>query len=145
VKAAIDNGGISHAARTLGVMLMLVWTCASALAQAPNEAAIRDAITRQLEAMRRGDGNAAFAIASPGIQGVFKDPASFMGMVARAYPQIHRSRGHRFLKLEAADGKLIQRVVIESEAGTVIAKYEMVEIDGVWRINGVALEKTDGA
>jgi hypothetical protein len=68
-----------------------------------------------------------------------------MAMVEKSYPQVYRSRGHRFLKLDSVDGRLIQRVMIESEKGMVVARYEMVEIDGTWRINGCALEKTDGA
>jgi hypothetical protein len=120
--------------------------CAPAvLAEAPNETGIRAAITAQLEAMNRGDAAAAFAIASPAIQKHFGDAPTFMAMVEKSYPQIYRSRGHRFLKLDTIDGRLIQRVMIESEKGMVVARYEMVEIDGAWRINGCALEKTDGA
>jgi len=128
----------------LGVVL-LAWAPA-AMAQAPNESAIREVITRQLEAMRRGDGVAAFAIASPAIQGMFGDDAErFMGMVERSFPQVFRSRSHRFLKLENTDGKLMQGVLIESDSGTAVARYEMVVIDGIWRINGCFLDKADGA
>ncbi len=114
-------------------------------AQTPQETAIRDVITRQLEALRRGDAHAAFAVASPAIQSLFGSPAKFMSMVEQGYPQIYRSRSHRFLKLETIEGKPVQRVLIESAAGTVVARYEMAELAGTWRINGVAIEKTDGA
>lgn len=130
--------------RILSIAILLA-AVPAALAQAPRENAIRETITRQLEAMKRDDGAAAFAIASPAIQAMFGDAANFMSMVARAYPQVHRSRSHRFLKLDAVDGKLVQRVLIESDAGTVVARYEMVEIDSVWRINGCAIEKQEGA
>jgi hypothetical protein len=49
------------------------------------------------------------------------------------------------LKLDTSDGRLIQRVLVESEAGTVVARYEMVEIDGAWRINGCTIEQGEGA
>ena len=102
-------------------------------------------IARQLDAMNRGDHAAAFAIASPTIQTMFGDAPNFMRMVELGYPQVFRSRSHRFLRLDTTDGQLIQRVLIESDAGTVVARYEMVEIDGVWRINGCSIEKPEGA
>jgi hypothetical protein len=126
--------------------LALLLACAGPVAaQTEQEAAIRDVITRQLEALRRGDAHAAFAVASPAIQAMFGDAAKFMGMVERGYPQIWRSRSHRFLRLETIDGKPVQRVLIESAAGTIVARYEMAELAGTWRINGVSVEKSDGA
>lgn len=124
--------------------LVLAWL-AAAFAQTAPELAIREVITRQLDAMNRDDHAAAFAIASPSIQQMFGDAPTFMGMVARGYPQVHHSRGHRFLKLEAIAGALIQRVLVESDAGTVVARYEMIEIDGAWRINGCSIEAAEGA
>ena len=114
-------------------------------AQSAIDTAIRDVIGGQLEAMNRGDGVAAFAFASPGIQAIFGDAQAFMRMVERGYPQIYRSRQHRFLQLDSTGGERIQRVLIESDAGTIIARYEMVEIDGIWRINGCTIEATAGA
>ena len=124
------------------VLSAWIW---AAVAQAPAEQAIHDVIARQLEAMQRDDHAAAFAFASPAIQAMFGDAATFMRMVAQGFPQVHRSRSHRFLKLEIVDDKLIQRVLIESDTGTVVAQYEMVEVDGAWRINGCRLEKAEGA
>jgi len=128
---------------TLAAILLLAST-ATAIAQSPQETAIRGVIARQLQAMQRGDGMAAFALASPAIQWLFGDAANFMRMVELGYPQVYRSRGHRFLQLDTSQGRLIQRVLIESDAGTVVARYEMVEVDGAWRINGCSLEPTEG-
>lgn len=134
-----------HRLRLLCIVLLLL-PASAALAQSAQENAIRSTITRQLEAMNRGDRLAAFAIASPAIQSMFGDAPSFMRMVEQGYPQVYRSRTHRFLRLETADdGRLIQRVLIESDAGVVVARYEMVEIDGAWRINGCTLEAAQGA
>jgi Domain of unknown function (DUF4864) len=108
-------------------------------AQAPDEAKIPEVITRQLDAMHRDDAAAAFAIASPAIQSIFQDAPTFMRMVQLGFPQLYRSRNHRFLKLDTSDGRLIERVLIESDVGTVVARYELVEIDGLWRINGCIL------
>jgi len=132
-------------AETLAAVVLLAIASTTALAQSPQETAIRGVIARQLEAMNRGDGVAAFALASPAIQSIFGDAANFLRMVERGYPQVYRSRSHRFLKLDSTQGRLIQRVLIESDTGTVLARYEMVEIDGVWRINGCSIEQTEGA
>lgn len=131
--------------RLFGLLLLLAWAPA-ALAQLPDEARIRDTITRQLNAMNRGDEAAAFAIASPMIQGMFLDAPTFMRMVQQGFPQVYRSRGHQYLKLVSTDdGRLVQRVLIEHDGGSVVARYEMVEIDGVWRINGCSLETAQDA
>jgi hypothetical protein len=130
-------------AKMLAAVVLLAMASA-AIAQSPQEAAIRGVIGQQLEAMNRGNGVAAFALASPAIQSAFGDAANFMRMVERGYPQVYRSRGHRFLKLDTSDGRLIQGVLIESDAGTVVARYEMVEVDGEWRINGCTIEQTEG-
>jgi len=125
--------------------IVLLAIASTAIAQSPQETAIRGVIARQLEAMNRGDGVTAFALASPAIQSIFGDAVNFMRMVERAYPHVYRSRSHRFLKLDSSQGRLTQRVLIESGAGTVVARYEMVEIDGGWRINGCSIEQTEGA
>jgi hypothetical protein len=130
--------------QTLAVMLLLA-PAATAIAQSPQETAIRGVIARQLQAMQRGDAMAAFALASPAIQWLFGDATNFMRMVELGYPQVYRSRAHRFLQLDTSQGRLIQRVLVESDAGTVVARYEMVEVDGAWRINGCSLEPTEGA
>jgi hypothetical protein len=82
-------------------------------AQAPDEAKIPEVITRQLDAMHRDDAAAAFAIASPAIQSIFQDAPTCMRMVQLGFPQLYRSRNHRFLKLDTSDGRLIERVLIE--------------------------------
>ena len=110
-------------------------------AQTTDDIALQAAITRQLEALNRDDTAQAFAIASPMIQRMFQDAPTFMRMVREGFPQVYRSRSHKFLRLENSDGQLIQRVLIESAAGTVVARYEMVVIDGIWRINGCSIEK----
>lgn len=130
----------------------LLWSALAVIVTAPVHAdtarssAIEAAIARQLDAFRRDDGAAAFAVASPAIQAMFRDHANFLRMVAEAYPQVHRAEAHRLLRLEAgADGRLVQRVLLSGPRGTVVALYEMVEIDGVWRINGCTIERGSDA
>ena len=114
-------------------------------AQTSPETAIRATISAQLDAMNKRDDAAAFAIASPMIQQMFGTASTFMTMVERSYPQVFKSRGVRFLNLTTVDGQLTQRVVIDSDAGTVIGNYQMIEVDNVWRINGCQFEKRDDA
>lgn len=113
-----------------------------ALADGSREAAIRNAISGQVEAFRRDDAAGAFALASPTIQEMFGSAANFLAMVRQGYPQVYRPRELRFGKLEFFDGRLQQRVLVTGPDGAIVtAVYEMVEIDGRWRINGCVLLK----
>ena len=108
------------------------------------EDAFRSIITRQLEAFKRDDGREAFSFASPTIQGMFGTAENFMAMVERGYPPIFRARAYEFLNTVEVDGKTYQRVRITGADGdTVVAQYEMVEIDGAWRINGCFLTRPE--
>jgi len=125
----------------LVALALIVLAARPALSGHAHETEIQDAIVRQLEAFRRGDGPAAFAVASPKIQELFGNPATFMETVQRSYPEIFRSRSHRFLNLSDDDGRIEQRVLILGGDASVIARYEMVEVDGQWRINGVWIDQ----
>ena len=126
--------------------LLALFTMAPiAVAEEASEAAIHDVITRQLNAIKKDDASEAFAIASPDIQTIFGTSATFMSMVQRGFPQIYRSVGHRFLNIDTSTGKLKQRVLIESAHSSVVVQYDMIEIDGHWRIDGCVIEKVDEA
>ena len=108
---------------------------------AADRGAIVAVISRQIDAFRRDDGAAAFAFASPSIQGMFGTPENFMDMVRRSYRPVYRPRDVRFEELLARDGQLVQRVLlIGPESEVVVALYEMQrQPDGEWRINGCFL------
>ena len=129
------------------VCLVLATSATGPFAQgtAGGAAAIDAVISRQLEALNKGDGEAAFAIASPSIQSIFQTPQNFIGMVERGFPELRHASGHRLLKLETVEGAVVARVLVESPSGNVIARYEMIEIDGSWRINGCSLEARQDA
>jgi Domain of unknown function (DUF4864) len=135
--------------RFAALILSLALAATAVTAQstpATPDAAIATVITRQLEAFKANDGAGAFAHASPFIQGMFNDANTFSRMVQQGYPQIYRSRTVKFLKLGMIDGRLVQTVLIEGTDGTsVTAAYEMLEVDGVWRVNGVSLIKGEDA
>ena len=130
-----------HLVRALGFCIFVGFaTFALARTDPVAETKIQAVISQQLDALDKNDSSAAFAIASPKIQTLFQTAEFFIDMVERGYPQLRHSRGHRFLKLDWVDGVLIARVLVDSDSGSVIARYEMIEIDGVWRINGCSLE-----
>ena len=134
--------------RNLGrlfLALTLLFRASSAFAETPEETKVHAVITQQLEALRRGDSESAFARASPTIQGIFQNAQNFSRMVETGFPQIYKSRTHRFLKLEGNNGTYTQRVLIESDGGTVVVRYEIIEIDGASRINGCVIEASQGA
>ncbi len=125
--------------------LLILNVAPAASAEEAREAAIREVVTRQLDAIKKDDATAAYAIASPDIQMMFGNSAAFMSMVQLGFPQIYRSIGHKFLNIDKSSGSVMQRVLIEGEKGSVIVRYEMIEIDGNWRINGCMIEKVDEA
>ena len=131
--------------------LAVMWTALLAepirpTAAEPPNPAIQTVISRQLEAFKKDDARAAFAIASPMIQGMFGDATTFMTMVERGFQTIWRSQRHQFLNLDVIEGRFVQRVLIDGRDGmTVVARYEMVEIDGQWRINSCTIEKGENA
>ena len=117
-----------------------------AAAQTPRETEIQDVISAQVEAFRRDDAALAYSFASPDIQELLRDPATFLAMVRRAYPEVYRPQSLRFLRIEESDGRVLQHVLVQGPDGSIVtAVYEMVEIDGRWRINGCTLVKGSDA
>ena len=128
------------------VLVVVVLASPVAAMAGEREDAFRSIITGQLEAFRRDDGREAFSFASPTIQGMFGSSENFMAMVERGYPQDFRARAYEFLNTLEVDGKTYQRVRITGADGdSVVAQYEMVEIDGAWRINGCFLTRPEEA
>jgi hypothetical protein len=112
---------------------------------AADRAAIAGVITRQIDAFRHDDANAAFGFASPMIQGMFGDPAHFLAMVQRGYPPVYRPRSVHIGALVMQDGRIVQRVeLVGPDGGRDLALYTMErEPDGSWRIDGCQLTKAD--
>lgn len=131
--------------RVLAILaLLLSLTSAHAQDVGPaDRAAIRGVITRQLDAFRRDDGPAAFAFASPGIQGQFGDPDRFLDIVRRAYPSVHRPRAVEFTDLLTADGVVQQVELVGPNGEAELALYTMERDEaGRWRIAGCTLVRS---
>ncbi len=106
---------------------------------------IQNVIVSQLDAFGDNDLNAAFAHASPTIQSKFQTPEIFGQMVRQGYPMIWRSLSYEMRDLLESERGLVQPVLFQDRVGRLFeAYYEMLEIDGVWRINGVYLREVPG-
>jgi hypothetical protein len=148
-QAMSDRKG-GQAMRRLAALAVLVIAlrAAAVVAETPalasrDRAAIRGVIEAQLEAFRADDGARAFSFASPGIQGLFHDPDTFMRMVREGYQPVYRPRAVEFRDLVPLEGRWTQRVLFVGPDGVpVIARYPMQrQPDGSWRIDGCVLER----
>lgn len=123
----------------LGLVLVVGLWSAAPVAQAQN-ADIEATISAQLEAFKVDDFDQAFTYASPTIQGLFRTPENFGNMVRGGYPMVWRPSEVTYLELKETAGFLFQRVMITDAEGAVhLLEYQMVEMDGAWKINGVRL------
>lgn len=102
-------------------------------------------IRAQIEAFQADDFVSAFSFASPTIQQVFRSPETFGAMVKNGYPMVWRPTEVRFLDLRDVAGQLWQRVMITDAKGDVhVLDYQMVNLEGAWKINAVQLLKAPG-
>jgi len=131
-----------------GLMIagLLIGLAATASAQADlsdgDRAAIRQVIQAQVDAFRRDDGDAAFGLASPAIQGMFGTSEIFMDMVRQGYQPVYRPRAFDFHEIVELNGQPAQKVhVIGPDGRPVTAIYPMRQLpDGSWRIDGCFLQ-----
>lgn len=101
---------------------------------------IEATITAQIEAFKADDFDQAFTYASPTIQGLFQTPENFGRMVRGGYPMVWRPSDVTYLELKETGGFQFQRVLITDADGAVhLLEYQMVELNGAWKINGVRL------
>ncbi len=117
-----------------------------ALAQGAGEGpAIRDVISRQLDAFLADDAARAYGFASPGIQQLFPGEERFMGMVRQGYPPVYRPRSREFGELrETPQGPVQEVTLIDADGQVWLALYTMErQPDGSWKIAGVRLLRQD--
>lgn len=107
---------------------------------------IKATINSQIEALKADDFAEAFSFASPNIQALFQTPEIFGRMVAQGYPMVWRPADVRYLELREVAGNLLQQVMVTDAAGVVhILEYQMQDLDGSWKINGVQIVREPGA
>jgi len=130
----------------LVIVGLLIGLATTAEAQADmsetDRAAIRQVIEAQVDAFRRDDGDAAFGLASPAIQGMFGTSEVFMDMVRQGYQPVYRPRAFDFSEIVELNGQPAQKVhVIGPDGRPVTAIYPMRQLpDGTWRIDGCFLQ-----
>ena len=123
-------------------LVALLWLVSPAVAQQSDAerqaAAMTQTVLQQLEAFRRGDWTTAYGFASSTIQSRFTAEA-FREMVTRGYASIARPLQSRVLATRGIDPQHgLVEIRVEGQNGeTVDALYELVEEQGVWKINGV--------
>jgi hypothetical protein len=103
-----------------------------------SDATIAAVIEGQFAAFAADDAGLAYSFASPLIRQIFGNPENFARMVRGGYPMIWAAEEVQLRALRDEGGRLLQRVFVKDEAGAGhLFDYEMVMIDGAWRINGV--------
>ena len=121
-------------------ILAIAFWVAAALPVWAEGKAIETTIRAQITALQVDDFDRAFTYASPTIQQIFRTPAVFGRMVRQGYPMVYRPSAIEFLELASVEGYYWQKVQIRDGQGRYhLMAYQMVQLDGVWRINGVQL------
>ena len=129
----------------ISVALVAVSLSFSAYAGSP-ETPAQSAIDGQIRAFLADKDAEAYAFAAPNVRLFFPTVESFMGMVKSGYTPVHRPQDWDFGRTQASPtGGVVQEVLITDMAGKNWAALYTVEqqSDGVWKITGVSLKKTD--
>ena len=121
-------------------ILAIAFWVAAALPVWAEGKAIETTSRAQIAALQADDFDRAFTYASPTIQQIFRAPEVFGRMVRQGYPMVYRPAAIEFLELASVEGHYWQKVQIRDGQGRYhLMAYQMVQLDGVWRINGVQL------
>ncbi|SPF75190.1 hypothetical protein ALP8811_00175 [Aliiroseovarius pelagivivens] len=102
------------------------------------EQSIEDVISSQIDAFGAQDADKAFSYASPTIQSLFGTPEAFGMMVQNGYPMVQNPAELEYVDQITNGSYTLQRLRIQDQSGQDHwFAYEMIVIDGDWRINGV--------
>ena len=101
-------------------------------------------ITKQLDALDRGDASAAESLATPQFRDRYPDPAAFLAMVKEHYSPLLKPRRTHFEETSDSPHGPLQKMTVIASDGTVwTAVYAFERISGEWRISGCGLMKQD--
>ena len=118
------------------------WAQPRGASLAPHEwTEIKRVIEAQLAALKRDDGDGAFAFATKGLKEQFENSEKFMRMVHAGYQPLIDARYSEFLEGAVIDGMTIQplRLVLADDT-VLVALYQMQkEDDGRWHVAGCML------
>jgi len=126
------------------LILVLIFVLAPLMATAqdrlPANPDIQAVIQSQTDAFSTGNVFTAWTFASPSIQQMFGSVQIFSDMVERGYPMVWNPGEVTFLGLRQQGARMVQQVQIVDATGRGhVLDYEMVQIDGAWRISGVTI------
>lgn len=121
------------------LIMAFVLACGLSSASA-QEGGARAVVQEQLDAFQVDDFEKAFTFASPMIKRLFGTAQNFERMVTNGYPMVHRPRSVEFQEQKQVNGRLLQYVLLEDQAGRFfIAEYAMIPTEDGWKIDGVQI------
>ena len=129
----------------VSIALVAVSLSFAAYAGSP-ETPAQSAIDGQIRAFLAGKDAEAYNFAAPNVRLFFPTVESFMGMVKSGYTPVYRPQDWDFGRVQTSPtGGVMQEVLITDMTGKNWAALYTVEqqSDGVWKITGVSLKKTD--
>ncbi len=122
------------------IILAVAFSVGLVTSGAAQDAEIEANIAAQIQAFKADDFVTAFTFASPNIQNIFRTPENFGAMVRNGYPMVWRPSEVRFLELREVAGALWQKVmIVDGDGRAHILDYQMIQLEGGWKINGVQL------
>jgi hypothetical protein len=135
--------------RALAALFLVVaslFAPATAGAQAigtQDQAAIQAVIRAQMDAFLHDDGEAAYALASPGIKALYPTADAFMRMVRSRYQPVYRPSSVVFGTVIATELGPVQRVFVTGPDGRpYVANYALQrQEDGSWKISGCTIAR----
>lgn len=102
------------------------------------EVSVQEVIESQLLAFSKDDFDQAFEFASPSIQGFFGSSERFGQMVRQGYPMVLRQKAFEFKESQQDGPKAVQDLLVEDLNGDFhLLRYELVLLEGQWKIAGV--------
>lgn len=117
---------------------------AGAQVSAPDEKNVRAVVQAQLKAFAADNARQAFALATPALQAQFRTAENFMAMVRTSYPVVYDPASVAFLKPEALNADVIQRVQMTDRQGKAwLALYSLQrQKNGSWRISACVVAES---
>ena len=129
-------------------MRILATIAAIFLAATPIQAQqdeIKSVIASQIQSLMKDDFETAFTFAAPNIKEIFQTSDRFGQMVRQSYPMVHHPAEVVFQGLSEEAGEMQQNVLIRDLQGHYfVARYSLIQVDGVWQISGVSIEQSPG-
>lgn len=128
-----------------GVLTAAFTTSLTHASEAEDQKETRAVIEAQLEAFQQGDAPKAFSYATPNIQTMFGDAATFMQMVRDGYDVVYRPASVRFVKFETDGMNALHAVQMIDRQKTLWNVYYVLQKrpDGSWRISSCETEKAE--